>query len=36
MIAHCNLCGFTVPWDEIGAELMKAHQREEHPGDADR
>lgn len=25
LMAKCNLCGFLVPWDEIGRELMKAH-----------
>lgn len=34
MIATCNLCEgddkFQVPWDFIGAGLMKSHLREAH------
>jgi hypothetical protein len=31
MNATCNLCKeFTVPWDEIGKELMDAHLKEKH------
>jgi hypothetical protein len=29
-IATCNLCGFKVPYDEIGVELMKAHLKDKH------
>lgn len=30
-IATCNVCkAFSVPWDEIGVELMKAHFHEKH------
>lgn len=34
-IASCNVCpsddAFKVPWDHIGAELMKAHFADKHP-----
>ncbi len=37
MIARCDVCKdkgdeFSVPWDGIGAELMRAHFVDKHPG----
>jgi hypothetical protein len=36
-VAQCNMCPddktrFKVPWDVIGATLMRAHLDETHPG----